>query len=352
MRKFALLMIAFMLFASISFAEGDKTAPLPKDQTAVPALISSLKFDEAEIICKKTIKEQPENMTAFTELISIYTKTGRFDEALFAIEEMKDLKADPNLIHLLTGKVYLAQGKFNDAKKEFEAINDKTFQYYPDKQGPASELINSAAADINKNDLAGAKEKLLKALALDPYSIEAYYNAAILNYLEGKYDDSIKTLYKITDTKVFYPYADYLTAKNLIALGRVDEAQILLNKSIKEYPPLVESYIELASLNIKAGEYPKAETYLQKAADLGKDPQNLQILYGTLYFKQGKIKEAIDSFEKSLKINTNQPGIYYNLAVCYELNKDNKNAVKYYTEYLKSNPKDAKEIEKKIKKLE
>jgi len=355
---FAILLFVFLWASGRSplQAQGDKTASPIKDQTAVLALISKLKFDEAEIICKKTIKEQPENMTAFTELISIYTKTGRFDEALFAIEEIKDLKADPNLLHLLTGKIYLAQGKFADAKKEFEAINDKTFQYYPDKQGPAGELINSAAADINKNDLAGAKEKLAKALSADPYNIDAYYNTAVLNYLEGKYDDSIKTLYKITDTKVFYPYAGYLTAKNLIALGRADEAQLLLNKSIKEYPPLFESYIELANLNIKAGEYQKAETYLQKAAELMPDMHNLhslQILYGTLYFRQGKIKEAIASFESALK-NTDKinPDIYYNLAVCYELNKDNKNSLKHYNEYLKSNPKDAKEIEGKIKKLE
>lgn len=358
MKKFVLLVMLFILFASISFAQGDKTAPPAKDQKAVPGLISMLKFDEAETICKKTIKEQPENMNAFTELVCIYTKTGRFDEALFTIEEMKDLKADPNLIRLLTGKIYLIQGKFNDAKKEFEAINDKTFQYYPDKKGPAVELINSAAADINKNDFAAAKEKLSKALTIDPYNMNAYYNTAVIDYLEGKYDDSLKTLYKITDTKVFYPYADYLTGKNLIALGRADEAQAIINKSIKEYPTLVESYLELANINIKAGEYQKADTYLQKAADLGTGLQdwvrlkNLQILYGTLYFKQGKIKEAIDSFEKALENNENvQPDIYYNLAVCYELNKDNKNAVKYYKKYLKSNPKDAKEIEKKIKNL-
>lgn len=351
---FAILLFIFLWASGRSplQAQGDNTVPSAKDQTSVPALISSLKFDEAEIICKKTIKEQPENMTAFTELISIYTKTGRFDEALFAIEEMKDLKADPNLLHLLLGKIYLTQGKFADAKKEFESINDKTFQYYPGKQGPAGELINSAATDINKNDLVSAKEKLAKALAANPYNLDAYYNTAVLNYLEGKYDDSIKTLYKITDTKVFYPYADYLIGKNLAALGRADEAQVLLNKSIKEYPPLVESYIELANLNIKADEYQRAETYLQKAADLGTASYNLQILYGTLYFRQGKIKEAIDSFERSLKINNNQPNVYYNLAVCYELNKDNKNALKYYNEYLKSNPKDAKEIEKKIRKFE
>lgn len=396
MKKFVLLIILFFIFVGVSgrsplHAQDTKTVSPAKDQTAVPALISNLKFDEAETICKKTLKEQPENMNAFTDLISIYAKTGRFDEALFTIEEMKDLKADPNLIHLLMGKIYFTQGKFADAIKEFEAIADKTSPYYPDtlnnlgitytklgnpikakeyfdaylkikpieQQKPAvteqcsvTALINSAAADINKNDLASAKEKLSKAVSADPYNIEAYYNAAVLNYLESKYDDSLKTLYKITDTKVFYPYADYLIGKNLAALGRADEAQIILNKSVKEYPLLVESYLELANINIKAGEYQKADTCLQKVNELVPDMHSLQILYGMLYFKQGKIKEAIDSFEKTLENNeTVQPDIYYNLAVCYELNKDNKNAVKYYKKYLKSNPKDTKEIEKKITKL-
>lgn len=364
-------------------AQTDKVNPVEKEQSAVASLINQLKFDEAETLCKKIIKKQPENIKTFTDLCTIYTKTGRFDLALFTIEEMKDLKADANLISLLTGKIYLAQGKFGLAVSEFDKITNKDPQYYygalnnlgiaykklgnsikskgyfdlaaaikPSGQNPVSILINESASDINNNDFPAAQNKLSKALEQDSYNIDGYYNMAVLNYLTKNYDLSLKNLYKIADYKVFYPYADYLIGKNLIMLDRTDEAQVYLTKSIEDYPPLFEAYPEIANLNIKNGNYGKAQIYLEDAAKLETSvnkTNSLHILYGNLYFRQGKIKEAINSFDKASKDN---PDIYYNMAVCYQLLNDNKTAVKYYNEYLKSNLKNKKEVENIIKRLE
>lgn len=288
-KKLIFLITALALITSVVFAQTDKLLPQAQD------LANKLKFDEAEALCKKIIKDDPENINVFTLLCDIYIKTGKFDLARFTVEELKDIKAPKNLTDYYFGKIYHGEGQLKDAPKEYR---DAFISAKPAlAENPVNARINQAAEDLKNNNFAAADEKLAKVLAEDPYNIDAYYNVAVLRYLEAKYDDSLKILYKITDSKVFYPYADYLIGKNLVKLARPEEGELYFKLSVKRYSGLSDSYLELANLYAKKGGYNKAIEYYNKAVD------------------------------------KNIPEIFYNIAVCYELLGDPKSADIYYKKY-------------------
>ncbi|MFH1452463.1 MAG: tetratricopeptide repeat protein [Armatimonadota bacterium] len=398
-------------FAIILFMFGSCFAQDEKLLAQAQELALQLKFDQAETLCKRIIKDEPENLDAFSCLCGIYTKTGRFNLALFTIEEMKDLKADPGLISLLNGKIYMTAGNNTSALKEFEALLNKESPYYyeallnsgiiytrikdydkaytllnetlniknipqsstalsslliqekkyPEASNVLSEaikenyspaLVNLAVIDMKNNNSDTAKEKLNKALEYQPYNLDAYYNLAVIDYDKGSYEDSIGNIYKITDFNIFYPQAGYLMGKNLIAMGQLDEAYMYLNKAVTQYPDFFDAYMELGNLYIKEGNYEKAHIYLKKCMELNPADPNLQILLGTLYFKENNLDKAIECFKSALDKGSAKPDIYYNIAICYQIKKDKENAVKYYKEYLKIKPdsQDKDKIENFIKK--
>ncbi len=59
---------------------------------------------------------------------------------------------------------------------------------------------------------------------------------------------------------------------------------------------------------------------------------------GTVYYLQGKLKQAIEIYNDGLKINPNEPDFYFNLGVLYALEKDNERASRYWRKTLELDP--------------
>lgn len=104
-------------------------------------------------------------------------------------------------------------------------------------------------------------------------------------------------------------------------------------------------YMALSYRELK--EYDKAATYAKKAIEEG--ISNHTALYytalGGIYEQKEQFSNALEAYKRGLTFN-NSNAIYYRLGLLYDFNlKQPKNAITYYTLYLKNKPDAAREKE-------
>lgn len=132
----------------------------------------------------------------------------------------------------------------------------------------------------------------------------------------------------------------YLSMSDLLIYEEMtEEAMILMNEAeIEGYSgPLF--YERMGDILYALERYDEALDYLNRC-DLGDDPlDDLHILYlyGKIYSKQGKYKEAIQAFEDIL-LEMNMPTIYLYAAQAYWKVGNEKRAIEYFDRACKDEP--------------
>ena len=91
-------------------------------------------------------------------------------------------KPTPEAHHVL-GKVYLAQGRFDDAIKEFE-------QSLSGSKNPAQIYNDLGVAWLQKGDFSRSIDSFNKALQLDGNLLEALFNRALAYEKQSRFDDA------------------------------------------------------------------------------------------------------------------------------------------------------------------
>jgi len=91
---------------------------------------------------------------------------------------------------------------------------------------------------------------------------------------------------------------------------------------------LWESYFETGLESAKAGLIETAVDYFEWAAKI--KPKNHEIQYnlGVSFMTLGKMKDAIESFSKTIELNDDNSDAFANRAICYSYVKDKKNSEK------------------------
>jgi Flp pilus assembly protein TadD len=123
-------------------------------------------------------------------------------------------------------------------------------------------------------------------------------------------------------------------AINLIADGKLDEAEKALTELTVAYPQLSGPYANLGIIYAKKGDLKKAEDLLKQA--LVKNEQNADTWnqLGVVYREDGKFKDARQAYERALKINPNMASAYFNLGILLDLYLgDIYNAADNYRKY-------------------
>nr|XP_024378705.1 tetratricopeptide repeat domain-containing protein PYG7, chloroplastic-like [Physcomitrium patens] len=103
-----------------------------------------------------------------------------------------------------------------------------------------------------------------------------------------------------------------------------------------------EEFFELGAVMLRKKYYVLANKYLEQAIKKWDgDEADLAQVYNALgfsYFRDNKLDEAINLFEKAVKLRPGYVIAWYNLGNVYEVKKDFKNALKAYEESLLFDP--------------
>ena len=95
---------------------------------------------------------------------------------------------------------------------------------------------NIASVDVQRGDLAGAREALTQALAIDPRSARAYTGLGAVDLKEGRRDAAIQDWRRAIELDPEDYDAVYNLADELVRAGRRDEARPYLERFVGSAP--------------------------------------------------------------------------------------------------------------------
>ncbi len=276
------------------------------------------------------------NRTVFQQhLAAAYQDLGENEKAIVIYESLlkNDSQPNPRLIFLLVN-AYRINRQFDKAL----ALGKQQYESNPTEVNLAL-VYARTLADAGKTK-EGA-EILQKMLQADPSNIDIYVNLSQI-YLQGKkYSDAEKILRRAEDRKLDSERVKFQLATIYERQKDFDRAESLFKEVLKENPKnaVVLNYIgymladrgirleeavkyveEALALDPNNGAYldslgwafyklndlEKAETYLLKAAEIVRNDPVIHDHLGDLYFKTGNLQKALDSWNKSVSVGTEQ----------------------------------------------
>lgn len=201
-----------------------------------------------------------------------------------------------------------------------------------------------------------------------------HYSLGVRSYLEGNLDGAIEEYEKAISLDPESPYLKTEISTLYLRKEKTEEALSLLKSSLVHNPDYVDTHLLLGGIYTKLKEYDKSIKEYKKVIQL--DPKNLEsyLFLGLLYREKKEYREAIDILSNLLKIESNNlMGNYYlakiyiqtksydeaeellkkvlnikpsfdpaltDLALLYEIQKDDKKSVEFFSDFIESNPSD------------
>lgn len=136
-----------------------------------------------------------------------------------------------------------------------------------------------------------------------------------LGYLGGPVTDDLAIDPARPDPKdLIGLHADNQRAIEAISAGRLDEAEALCRKILREHPDFAEVLMSLARIAMKRQDWGEAVRRLDEV--LERDPDQYQALYdlGVALTKLGRREEAVEAFRKAVPLDPEPPKARINLA--------------------------------------
>lgn len=169
-----------------------------------------------------------------------------------------------------------------------------------------SDYIERAKIFLNENKYEEAKAELKKALAINPYNEQAFFEIGNI-HLRLKDDAHAEEEYKkVLEVNPRFFYAGLELGKLYhYRMKRPELAIAEFNRVIAEYPDNWEAHFELGLIDKEKGNYATATEKLQKASDLNLGCNRVHFELGKLYRDMNRPDEAIKEFDKVLAMPAN-----------------------------------------------
>ena len=168
-------------------------------------------------------------------------------------------------------------------------------------------------------DLAGNSFDIAASVArtVDMVDTMAVYNAALCYEKAGMTDLAIARYYECAEIKYQVPNV-FLFISTLYRNAGDDEAALeTLKNARKDYPREQSLIIEELNIYLTSGDFERAKTNLQLAAE--QDPKN-EILWfslGSVFDNLGNSEEAISAYLKAIEVKADYFDANYNLGALY-----------------------------------
>lgn len=174
-----LLIIAALIVPLAQAAPAEPVAIAQRGMDRVKSLLASGKSDDAIVVLRQLVRDEPANAAAHNMLGSLLNSRGHFAEALPHAEEAARL--DPNNMRYRynRGVVRAEHGCFTEAVADFDAAlaADPKLTYA---------WLERGAAELSLDDRAGARADWIRAAQSDPKLIWVRWYQATGDFVEGR----------------------------------------------------------------------------------------------------------------------------------------------------------------------
>lgn len=254
-------------------------------------------YDAAERAFRRALTITPNNAEALYLIGKQMARRGNYAGSLELLDAA--LFENPNLAEarLLVANVYLSMQNFESAIAIYQSFDAQN-------SNDQALLNNYGLALLGLKKYTQARETLLKAVAVNPESIEAHINIGLAFRAQGEtalaekwFRDSLK-LNPSNNEAVKH------LCRILFQQNRTTEALTITEQAIFHDSSTVEAHKMAGFAFFTLGNFPEAEAKLRKVTSLAPDEESLNYLARTLQSCR-RFEEAMVFYNKSLQINPN-----------------------------------------------
>lgn len=211
---------------------------------------------------------------------------------------------DTSVYHFLVGKILIEEGAFEKGVKEYEIA----YQFDSESLYLKEELLNFynilAQVYLQQDEIGKAKQYFQKTLELEGNNLEALYSLGVISIEEKEWEKAVFYLEKIKETGVEF-------------------------EDLYFYSGLAYYY---------QNDYKKARDEFFNLLKKEKADPTAWYFIGRTYELEGNLDEAIKSYKKSLKYDSENIDSLFSLAVCYDQKKQYELAYSTLEKIIKINP--------------
>lgn len=214
-------------------------------------------------------------------------------------------------------------------------------------------INNIALCEMKLGKYSEAEQNFLKAISIDNSIPQPYLNLAELYFTQNELLKAIELLQTASAIMPDNIAILHYLARIYIEDKRIDEGIDTLNIILDLSPENVDAFWDLGMLHFDLGEYEIASRNFECV--LEKVENNPVIYYQTAlsYEMQNNIDKAISNHLKAIMINDKFPLSYKKLGMLYMARNEFQDAIEYFEDYIKFDiPQEEKSsVKKKIETL-
>ena len=309
-------------------------------------LVQANRLAEAEAELKKAVEVAPEDRNARFTLASFYVVNKQVDKAEETYKALADLDKDKPESQLMLADFYSYVNRTDDAVRIYQDILAKSPDFAKGRYRLAEILLR-------RGDSNGAAAQIEEALKKDQHDRQALLLRARLRAQGGQSDGlkaAIEDLKEVLKQEPNSRAGLYFMAQTNFNLGALDQAKTFAAELEKSYPEYLPVKLMQVQLTIAGGDPKAAVTMasdllarLTKAApDQENSPQLLEELRAKSYLLRGSAQAQLrnmaaarQDFEAALQIAPNESDTYNNLAAVSQAEGKSDEAIDFYQKALK-----------------
>lgn len=213
--------------------------------------------EEAVRVYQEALKLKPDYKEAQMTLLNLYMQQSNFENAIKLARSI--LQRDPKNkeLHLVLGNLLRTQKRFDESISELKLAAQLGAREHLVKQG-------LGYAYLQKGELEEA-DRHLRESAKKTDSADTKLALAIINFRKGRKEEALMEIEGAIKERKDFTEAHGLKGDILSSLNRQEEAANAYQTAINLRTKSASAYTYMAARALKAGDYAKAQTYLESA---------------------------------------------------------------------------------------
>jgi tetratricopeptide (TPR) repeat protein len=315
---------------------GSGYGELPTNRLSIPDLIlrANRLLDEGDVdtafeLLTEAVSRQPSNVAALELMAEAALRSGRWQDAEFALKSALSMQPDNLNLKLRLGGVYLSKNDASAARDVFRQLTERF--PHSDRAWAALGLLDARLGNHDR-----ALTELEQALNENPLLPEVQLTYGELLMLRGELDRALEALRDAANLLQDDPQVEARLGQTLFALGSHDEALVKLRAATENgFRPfdvqrclamaLVvagnhaeaervlgdipvddrgENKIVRGMLLLERQQPAEAETVLREVADARPTDPNLLNMLAAAVYRQGRFEEAVMLLSRANDLET------------------------------------------------
>jgi len=266
------------------------------EKRLVEVRVAQNRSAEALALCEKILKDDPKDHEAIAMRASLWLYAGKPDQINTAISELLSVvnKMPENFVlRYNLGRALMAKGDIDSARVQFVDALKYRKDYLPARIALAQILVT-------RGEYAAAMSAANEIVQLDPGNQYARLIMSHAFMAQGKFAESKRVL---EDTLKINPNqrdAKYQLGYVYFKEGKMKEAEVLFQQVYAQNPPDMRGLMGLTEVYTAQGQFDRVLKMLDEAIQKFPKASMLQVAWGNIAVRAGKIDEGVAMFRKVL----------------------------------------------------